>query len=61
MAVYIISVIYLMFRKDVAITFVEKTKLDNVVQTRMETGDRDSEMIDQVPYREDLADIPLPR
>ncbi|WOG99699.1 hypothetical protein DCAR_0519054 [Daucus carota subsp. sativus] len=61
MAVYIISVIYLMFRKDVAITFVEKTKLDNVVQTRMETGDRDTEMIDQVPYREDLADIPLPR
>lgn len=62
MAVYIMSVIYLMFRKDVAITFVEKPKLDNMVQTRMETGEGNcSGMSDQVPYREDLADIPLPR
>lgn len=62
MVVYIMSVVYLMFRKDVAITFVDNTKLDSMVQTRMETGDGDfSGMIDQVLYREELADIPLPR
>ncbi|KAL0351518.1 UNVERIFIED_CONTAM: Metal transporter Nramp5 [Sesamum calycinum] len=41
MGVYIVSVIYLMFRKDKVVTFVEPTKLDPVAQTRMENGHED--------------------
>ncbi|KAL7246222.1 hypothetical protein ACSBR2_001366 [Camellia fascicularis] len=56
MAIYIIAVIYLMFRKDVVVTFIQPTN--------METGQSKSEGLpesdDHVPYREDLADIPLP-
>ncbi|KAK2995672.1 hypothetical protein RJ640_006132 [Escallonia rubra] len=63
MAIYIISVIYLMFRKDIVTTFIEPTKLDPVVQTHMEKGHSNSSRVfelESVPYREDLADIPLP-
>ncbi|GLT41397.1 hypothetical protein SLA2020_154640 [Shorea laevis] len=53
MAIYILAVIYLTFRKDTVITYAEPTKPD-----QMERG---LDQIDQgVPYREDLADIPLP-
>ncbi|KAK3023057.1 hypothetical protein RJ639_044773 [Escallonia herrerae] len=65
MAIYIFSVIYLMFRKDIVTTFIEPTKLDPVVQTHTEKGHsmRNSSRVfelETVPYREDLADIPLP-
>lgn len=58
MAVYIISVIYLTFRKDSVITFIEPpTKVDD-----MEDGQAAAARgVFQLPYREDLAHIPLPR
>ncbi|GAV80636.1 Nramp domain-containing protein [Cephalotus follicularis] len=63
MAIYILSVIYLTFRKDTVVTFIEPTKNDPIAQAHMENGlanpNRHSEG-DHVPYREDLADIPLP-
>ncbi|KAL3638848.1 hypothetical protein CASFOL_016755 [Castilleja foliolosa] len=58
MAIYVLSVVYLMFRKDKVITFIEPTKLD---PAHMENGNGDGVALQQVPYREDLADIPLPR
>ncbi|KAL8216253.1 hypothetical protein R6Q57_023090 [Mikania cordata] len=64
MAVYIISVIYLMFRKDVVTTFIEPEKADPHAQISMENGqygvDRSLDFVN-APYREDLADIPLPK
>ncbi|XP_059630311.1 metal transporter Nramp7.2-like [Cornus florida] len=64
MAIYISSVIYLMFRKDKVETWVETTKLENPnAQTIMEDGHGNSAVLpglDRVPFREDLADIPLP-
>ncbi|XP_047323265.1 metal transporter Nramp5-like [Impatiens glandulifera] len=63
MAIYVISVIYLMFRKDKMVTFIDTSKFDpnnNTQQTRMENG-KDVYDEDFVPYREDLADIPLPQ
>ncbi|KAK9080106.1 hypothetical protein SSX86_001781 [Deinandra increscens subsp. villosa] len=63
MAIYIVSVIYLMFRKDVVTTFIEPEKGDPNGQTSLESGqygvDRSMELMN-APYREDLADIPLP-
>ncbi|XP_073305783.1 metal transporter Nramp7.2-like [Primulina huaijiensis] len=64
MAIYIISVIYLMFRKDKVVTFVEPAKFDPVTQTQMEGGHLSTSgrvEMQQVPFREDLADIPLPQ
>ncbi|XP_017243780.1 metal transporter Nramp6.1 [Daucus carota subsp. sativus] len=52
-AVYIISVIYLMFRKDTTSTFIDTTKT-------AESNDV-FELDYAIPYREDLADITLPR
>lgn len=60
MAIYIISVVYLMFRKDRVVTFVKPTKFDPASQTRMENGQDGGVELQNVPYREDLADIPLP-
>ncbi|KAH7834722.1 hypothetical protein Vadar_018964 [Vaccinium darrowii] len=54
MACYVASVIYLMWRKDTVITFIDPTKNDTTDQAGK---DQDSDL---VPYREDLADIPLP-
>ncbi|KAM7258982.1 hypothetical protein ACFE04_014723 [Oxalis oulophora] len=57
MAVYIISVIYLTFRKDIVVTFIPPTR-------EMEKGLSDCDNtveLNSVPYREDLADIPLPK
>ncbi|KAI8537398.1 hypothetical protein RHMOL_Rhmol09G0020600 [Rhododendron molle] len=54
MVVYIASVISLMFRKDGVATFIDTTKNDPAVLAPMEDSDL-------VPYREDLADIPLPK
>ncbi|XP_050220582.1 metal transporter Nramp7.2-like [Mercurialis annua] len=60
MAMYIIAVIYLTFRKDSAVTFIEPLK-DG--PTQMEGGlpkSNDPLEMDRLPYREDLAHIPLP-
>ncbi|GKU98482.1 hypothetical protein SLEP1_g11486 [Rubroshorea leprosula] len=54
MAIYILSVIYLTFRKDTVVTHMEPTKPD-----QMESG-TDQIDHDTIPYREDLAQIPLP-
>ncbi|CAJ2667723.1 unnamed protein product [Trifolium pratense] len=60
MAFYILSVIYLTFRKDTVETFIE-TKNDTVTQNQVEKGmDHGQLELSHVPYREDLADIPLP-
>ncbi|MCD9646038.1 Metal transporter nramp1 [Datura stramonium] len=61
MAIYIIAVIYLMFRKDTVVTYIEPTKDDPNAQHHMENGTNSMELVDRVPYREDLADIPLPQ
>ncbi|GFP89836.1 metal transporter nramp5 [Phtheirospermum japonicum] len=47
---------------DKVVTFIEPMKLlDPIAQTRMENGNGDGVELQHVPYREDLADIPLPR
>ncbi|PON47373.1 NRAMP-like metal transporter [Parasponia andersonii] len=62
MAVYIVAVIYLTFRKDVVVTYIQPTKNDPIAQTHMENGHIfDTNTQPGVPYREDLADIPLPQ
>nr|XP_043606726.1 metal transporter Nramp5-like isoform X2 [Erigeron canadensis] len=64
MAIYVLSVIYLMFRKDAVVTFIEPTKLDASAQVSMESGENDNDRgqeLRNVPFREDLADIPLPQ
>nr|POE92557.1 metal transporter nramp5 [Quercus suber] len=64
MLVYILALIYLTIRKDTVVTFVEPGKHDHpVAQNNMEHGLGDScevAELDHIPYREDLADIPLP-
>ncbi|KAJ4836676.1 Metal transporter Nramp5 [Turnera subulata] len=64
MAIYILAVIYLTFRKDTAVTYIEPIKNDHInVEARLEGGAAKSSMellVDQPVYREDLADIPLP-
>ncbi|KAJ6997915.1 metal transporter Nramp5-like [Populus alba x Populus x berolinensis] len=64
MATYILAVIYLTFRKDSVVTFLGPNKNDPQQQANMENGltkstDEGPDM-DRAPYREDLADIPLP-
>ncbi|KAJ0086024.1 hypothetical protein Patl1_08308 [Pistacia atlantica] len=64
MAVYVLAVIYLTFRKDIVVTFIEPTKEDPVAQAHMENGlgyPNGPMELGRVPYREDLADIPLPQ
>ncbi|XP_059630230.1 metal transporter Nramp7.2-like [Cornus florida] len=59
MAIYILAVIYLMFRKDTVVTFIDPN-----AQSHIENGHGNTEEmteLDRVPYREDLADIPLPQ
>ncbi|KAE9450467.1 hypothetical protein C3L33_17631, partial [Rhododendron williamsianum] len=55
MVVYVASVIYLMWRKDTVVTYIDTTKNDPAVQSGTEDGEDSI-----VPFREDLADIPLP-
>ncbi|XVE95528.1 hypothetical protein REPUB_Repub02eG0105200 [Reevesia pubescens] len=62
-AIYILAVIYLTFRKDIVVTYIEPEKNDPASQTRMESGLANPDgsfQGDDVPYRQDLADIPLP-
>lgn len=55
MLVYVLAVVYLMFRKDTVATFEDQTAAG------LENGINNSEENPQViPYRQDLADIPLP-
>ena len=64
MAIYILSVIYLMFRKDVVVTFIEPPKSDPNAQDIMEGGQNGVDRmvgLTNAPYREDLSDIPLPQ
>ncbi|XAR55552.1 hypothetical protein NMG60_11035654 [Bertholletia excelsa] len=60
MAIYVMAVIYLIFRKDTVVTFSDQSKFDpnNAQPTGMEQGTRLE--ISRVPYREDLADVLLP-
>ena len=60
MAIYILAVIYLTFRKDNVVTFVEPVKHDPKSQNNMEIGQSNSNELEHIPYREDLADIQLP-
>jgi len=54
MLVYVVAVIYLTFRRDTVVTFIA----DSADSEKAAGGDCDDD--DHVPYREDLADIPLP-
>ncbi|KAK9993677.1 hypothetical protein SO802_023380 [Lithocarpus litseifolius] len=64
MLLYILAVIYLTIQKDTVVTFVEPVKHDHpVTQNNMEHGLGNScevGELNHIPYREDLADIPLP-
>ncbi|RDY08367.1 Metal transporter Nramp5, partial [Mucuna pruriens] len=62
MALYVIAVIYLTLRKDTVKTYIE-TKNEPAMQTHMEKGFMDNGQLElnHIPYREDLADIPLPQ
>ncbi|KAK7311531.1 hypothetical protein RJT34_09736 [Clitoria ternatea] len=61
MAIYIAAVIYLTFRKDTVQTYTE-TKNEPAMQTHLEKGFMNNGQLElnHAPYREDLADIPLP-
>lgn len=59
MAIYILAVIYLTVRKDTAVTFIVPTKNDPAAQNQMESGITNTHG-PPAPFREDLADIPLP-
>lgn len=52
MALYVGSVIYLTLRKDTVKTYIETKN-----EAAMEKGQSE---LNEIPYREDLADIPLP-
>lgn len=64
MAIYVLAVIYLTFRKDTVMIHIEPEKnVDLAAQSRMESGvtkPDGSFQADVAPYRQDLADIPFP-
>ncbi|XWS15154.1 hypothetical protein CRYUN_Cryun35bG0069900 [Craigia yunnanensis] len=63
MAIYILSIIYLTFRKDTVVIYIEPEKNDPATQAEIESGlgnPDESFQTNNVPYRQDLADIPLP-
>ncbi|XP_071723635.1 metal transporter Nramp7.2-like isoform X1 [Rutidosis leptorrhynchoides] len=60
MAVYIVAVIYLTFRKDTIVTFSDDP-VKHATAMAIELGNGNSgKSPDRLPYREDLADIPFP-
>ncbi|XP_068642071.1 metal transporter Nramp7.2-like [Aristolochia californica] len=65
MVAYVLAVIYLTFRKDAVVTYIDTTpKLEASAQTQMENGlygNGGDHGMDEVPYREDLADVRLPQ
>jgi hypothetical protein len=60
MLIYVLAVIYLTFRKDTIVTFVADSCETDTEKAKDETGGEDDED-EPVPYRQDLADIPLPQ
>ncbi|KAA3453786.1 metal transporter Nramp6-like [Gossypium australe] len=64
MAIYVLAVIYLTFRKDTVVTYIEPEKnVDPAAQSWMESGLAKPDVsfqVDVAPYRQDLADIPFP-
>ncbi|KAH0469416.1 hypothetical protein IEQ34_000974 [Dendrobium chrysotoxum] len=60
MAAYIVSVIYLVFRKDKIITFIDTSNTTEIQLEKGMTHSNRNRENETVPYREDLADIPLP-
>lgn len=63
MATYILAVIYLTFRKDRVVTYIEPEKDDPMGQAHLESGLNNAfgpRDVTPVPFREDLAHIPLP-
>ncbi|KAM0946339.1 putative NRAMP family protein [Dioscorea sansibarensis] len=61
MVIYILSIIYLTFRKDTVVTFIDTSEAK---QSEMEKGECAIDGTKEscyVTYREDLADIPLPQ
>uniref|UniRef100_A0A0A9E538 Uncharacterized protein n=1 Tax=Arundo donax TaxID=35708 RepID=A0A0A9E538_ARUDO len=56
MLIYIFTIIYLTFRKDTVVTFVADSCQADAEKAKA-AGEDDDE---PVPYRQDLADIPLP-
>nr|AER41588.1 metal+transporter+Nramp6 [Oryza glaberrima] len=62
MLVYIVAVVYLTIRKDSVVTFVADSSLAAVVDAeKADAGDLAVDDDEPLPYRDDLADIPLPR
>ncbi|KAK2976022.1 hypothetical protein RJ640_011809 [Escallonia rubra] len=64
MAIYILTLLYLMFRKDTVVTFVEPLKLEPVGQMHMEGGHGNADGVSEqnhVPFGEDLSDTPFPK
>ncbi|KAJ4840539.1 Metal transporter Nramp5 [Turnera subulata] len=60
MAVYLLSVIYLTFRKDTVVTFIEPMKNDLAsIENGLPEVNLAQQMDRSVPYRQDLADIPF--
>jgi hypothetical protein len=58
MLIYVIAVIYLTFRKDTVVTFVaDSTQVD---AEKAKVAGEEEEDDQPVPFRQDLADIPLP-
>ncbi|OQU88782.1 metal transporter Nramp5 [Sorghum bicolor] len=58
MLIYVLAVIYLTFRKDTVVTFVaDSNQLDNAEKAKAAGEEEDDQ---PVPFRQDLADIPLP-
>ena len=58
MLAYLVAVVYLTFRKDTVVTF--KTDSSKVDAEKAARGGVEDDYDEPVPYREDLADIPLP-
>lgn len=59
MLIYVVAVIYLTFRKDTVVTFVADSA--QLVDAEKAKAVGEEEEDDQpVPFRQDLADIPLP-
>nr|CAB3456234.1 unnamed protein product [Digitaria exilis] len=57
MLIYIIAVIYLTFRKDTVVTYVADSAQIDAEKAKAAGEEEDDQ---PVPFREDLADIPLP-
>ncbi|CAN6476120.1 unnamed protein product [Victoria cruziana] len=62
MGLYVAAVVYLTIRKDKVVTYVDRAKVDQLENNVLFDKElKASEAMDrEVPYREDLADIPFP-